>query len=150
MKRLLAVLMLAVIAVPTWGQASKKAPKKTAPPAVTAEDVKALRDALAAQQQQIQELRQELQQQRQQAAQLQSAASEASTKAAAAQESASMNAEGFTALKSDVSDLKANATTTALSIQEDQRRSSRQSRAPWHFTIKGSRSRQEASSRRKP
>ncbi len=137
MKRSLAILMLAVMAVPMYGQASKKAPKKTAAPAVTAEDVKALRDALAAQQQQIQELRQELQKQQQQAAQLQFAASEASAKAAGAREAASQNAEGFTTLKGDVSDLKANATTTALSIQEDQKKVNEAIESPIAIHFKG-------------
>jgi len=138
MKRLMAIMMLAVLAVPMFGQASKKAtPKKTAPPAVTADDVKALRDALAAQQQQIEQLRQELQKQQQQAAQLQSAASEAAARAAAAQETATQNAEGFTTLKSDVSDLKANATTTALSIQEDQKKMNEAIDSPIALHYKG-------------
>ena len=94
MKRSLAILMLALMAVSAWGQtAKKKAPAKA--PAVTAEDVKSLRDALAAQQQQIEQLRQELRQRddafratQQKLDQTSSSASEAQAKAAAAEAAA--------------------------------------------------------------
>jgi hypothetical protein len=144
MKRTFALIAVLLLAGTVWGQAtpkkrasSRKAASAPSAPAVTAEDVKALRDALAAQQQQIQELRQALQQQQQQAAQAQSAASEAATKAAAAQDTATQNTEGFTALKSDVSDLKANATTTALSIQEDQKKVTEALESPIALRYKG-------------
>lgn len=129
MKRLTAILMLAVMAVPMYGQASKKASKKTASPAVTAEDVKALRDALAAQQQQIEQLRQELKQRddqfqaaQQRLDQATSAANEAQTKAVAAQTAADEQKESYTKLAGDVKDIQGNMTTAALQAQDDQKR----------------------------
>jgi hypothetical protein len=145
MKRTFALLAILLLASTFWGQAAPK--KRTSThnarnakqqePAVTAEDVKALRDALAAQQQQIQELRQELQQQQQQAAQAHAAAMDAATQAAAAQSAATQSTEGVTALKSDVSDLKANATTTALSIQEEQKKVTEAMESPVALHFKG-------------
>jgi hypothetical protein len=130
MKRLMAMMMLAVLTVPMFGQASKKAaPKKAAAPAVTTEDVKALRDALAAQQQQIEELRQELKQRdsqfqaaQQRFDQATAAANDASSKAAAAQTLADEQKESYTKLASDVKDMQGNMTTTALQAQDDQKR----------------------------
>jgi hypothetical protein len=110
------VLMLAVVAA-AWAQTSDSAapsPKKKhkpvaadpAPPAITAADVQSLRDALAAQQQQIQQLSQQLQQAQQNWQQAQSAATEAANKAAAAQKQARQEQETVSELKSDVADLK--------------------------------------------
>src|ERR1700759_4355668 len=88
------VLMLAVTTAGVWAQTStapKPAVKKkhVAAPAVTAADVQSLKDAIAAQQQQIQQLTQQLQQNQQawqqsqqQVQQAQSAAADAQQKAA--------------------------------------------------------------------
>jgi hypothetical protein len=88
-----------------------------------------LQEALAAQQQQIQQLTQQLQQrdqasqqQQQQINQLQQSASDAQTKASTAETTSTQTAESFTKLQSDVADMKGNATNTALSSQEDQKR----------------------------
>jgi hypothetical protein len=95
---------------------------RKASPAVTAADVQALKDALAAQQQQIQQLQQQMQQReaafqqvQQQLQQAQAATTEAQSKATAEQQQA------LTAVKSDVADLKANSTNTALTLQETQK-----------------------------
>ncbi len=110
------VLMLAVVAA-AWAQTSDSAassPKKKhkpvaanpAPPAITEADVQSLRDALAAQQQQIQQLSQQLQQAQQSWQQAQSAATEAANKATAAQKQARLEQETVSELKSDLADLK--------------------------------------------
>ncbi|HWR16015.1 MAG TPA: putative porin [Terriglobales bacterium] len=131
MKRLLTIAVLVVVASTLWGQTStaKKRPVKKAEPAITAEDVKALRDALAAQQQQIEQLRQELRQRdaawqaaQQRLDQAANAAAEAQTKAVAAQSAADSQKETYEKLSSDVKDLQGNMTTAAVSTQEDQKR----------------------------
>jgi hypothetical protein len=104
-------------------KARKKVAAPPAPPAITAEDVKALKDALAAQQQQIEALKQEMQRRDEetrqaaaaQATQAVSKADAAASQAAAAQQSAS-------AVQADIADIKANATNTALSLQDTQKR----------------------------
>ena len=111
------------------------APKKRAatatrkPQPVTAEDIKSLRDALAAQQQQIQELRQELRQRAQATQQAEQAAQQAQSAATSAQQATASSLQKAdaaqataNALKTDVSDLKLNATKAALSLQDEQKR----------------------------
>jgi hypothetical protein len=137
MKRVLArVLLFALLGstmVASAQQASKgtakakKAPKAPAAPSV-ASQLKTMSDALAAQQKQIEDLRQELQTRDQAVQQLQqrldqsqSAAAAASAKADSATATASQQAESVTALRSDVNDLKQNASTTALTLQETQK-----------------------------
>ncbi|MGA7170768.1 MAG: hypothetical protein WBX08_16565, partial [Candidatus Sulfotelmatobacter sp.] len=68
-----AALMLAAFSVGSWAQTQPASPASqgknnpaTAQPAVTAADIQALKDALAAQQQQIQHLTEQLQKQSQQ------------------------------------------------------------------------------------
>jgi len=75
---------------------AKKAAAKPAQPAVTLQDIQALKDALAAQQQQIEQLKQVVQQKdqawqqaQQQLQQAQATASDAQSKAAAAESAAS-------------------------------------------------------------
>jgi hypothetical protein len=103
-----------------------------------------LKAMLQQQQQQINDLRQQvqqrdqaLQQAQQQAAQATSAATDASTKASAAATTATQNAETLTTVKTDVSDLRANATTTALSIQEDQKKFTEAMESPIALRYKG-------------
>ena len=125
MKRSLAILMLALMAVSVWGQTAKKKAPAKASQAVTAEDVKSLRDALAAQQQQIEQLRQEIRQRddafratQQKLDQASSSASEAQAKAAAAeaaaQAAADANKDTYSKLTSDVKDIQGNMTSAAL------------------------------------
>jgi hypothetical protein len=116
----------------------KKTPAKSAP-AVTAQDVQSLRDALAAQQQQIELLKQELQQRDQAWQQAQAAAqataADAKGKADQAASEANQQQQAVTELRSDVGDLKQNVTNTALSLQETQKniQSSLESPLALHF-----------------
>jgi hypothetical protein len=105
----LTVLTLAALTAGAWAQtsgATAARPNKTDPavavpaqPTVTAADVQSLKDALAAQQQQIQQLSQQLQQ-------AQAAASYAANQAAAAENQASLEQQNVDSLRSDVADLK--------------------------------------------
>jgi Putative porin len=138
MKRLLPIFLLVIVAGTAWGQeptapkrktTARKAATGAAQPAVTAEDVKALRDALAAQQQQIQQLRQEMQQRdeqlraaQQRLDQATTAATDAQNKATAAESAANEQKDSVSKLSTDVKDLQGNLTTAALSAQEDQKR----------------------------
>jgi len=103
--------------------------KKKSSSAVTAQDVRELRQALAAQQQQIQQMQEEmrrrdqlLEQMQQALAQAQTVASSAQEKAAAAQSFASQQGESVSKVQSDLADVKLNQTNAAASTQEDQKR----------------------------
>jgi multidrug efflux pump subunit AcrA (membrane-fusion protein) len=108
-----------------------KSRKAAAPaqPAVTAEDVQSLRDALAAQQQQIELLKQQLQQRdqswqqtQQQLQQAQTAATEAQQKAASAETSTTEEKDSVAKLTSDMADVKTTLTNTAVGTQDEQKR----------------------------
>jgi ribosomal protein L7/L12 len=127
----LTVLALAALLAGAWAQTADStapAPKprkkhkpvaeEPAPPAVTAADVQALKDALAAQQLQIQQLSQQLQQTQQNWQQAQAAAADAANKAAAAQSQASEQQQTVGALQGDVAALKTTTNNTAMSLQE--------------------------------
>jgi hypothetical protein len=125
----LTALTLAALSAGAWAQtmtATPPPPKKHKPataaaPAVTAADVQALKDALAAQQQQIQALQNELHRKDQAAAQAQSAASDAAAQAAAAQAAANQQVEAVGQLKVDVADLRTNFLNTTVTVQEIQK-----------------------------
>jgi hypothetical protein len=114
--------------------AAKPRPKKaaaSAQPAVTAQDVQSLRDALAAQQRQIEQLKQMLQQRdqswqqaQQQLQQAQSAASDAQQKAASVETSANEQKDTVAKLSSDMADVKTTLTNTAVGTQDEQKRMS--------------------------
>ena len=112
------------------GSATGTAPKprKTRSATVTAADVQALKDAIAAQQaalaqqqQQIQELQNQLRNKDQAAQQAQTAATDAATKADAAQAQATQQQAAVTELKGDVTDLKSNLANTVVTVQEAQK-----------------------------
>ncbi|HMJ21932.1 MAG TPA: putative porin [Terriglobales bacterium] len=110
---------------------AKKAAAKRAQPAVTLQDIQSLKDALAAQQQQIEQLKQEVQQkdqawqQAQQQLQLaQSTASDAQVKAASAETVANSQKDTVVKLDSDMTDVKTTMTNTAVGTQEEQKRMS--------------------------
>ncbi len=110
---------------------AKKAAAKPAPPAVTLEDLQSLKDALAAQQQQIEQLKQEVQQKdqawqqaQQQLQQAQSTASDAQAKAVSAETAANSQKEAVVKLDSDMADVKTTLTNTAVGTQEEQKRMS--------------------------
>jgi hypothetical protein len=128
-KRLfLALLTLAALSAGAWAQTStppatttkKKHPAATAPapPAVSSADVQELKDALAAQQRQIQQLSLQLQQTQQNWQQAQAAAADAANKAAAAQAQTSQQQQTVGALQSDVADLRTTTNNTAMALQE--------------------------------
>jgi len=103
-------------------------PKKAKAATITAADVQALKDAIAAQQaalaqqqQEIQALREELHHKDQAVQQAQSAASDAATKADAAQAQAAQQQQAVGELKSDVTDLKTNMASTVVAVQETQK-----------------------------
>ena len=110
----------------------KPKPRKmaaAAAPAVTADDIKALRDAIAAQGQQIQQLQQQLQQKdaawqqaQQQLQQTQAAATDAQQKAADAQNASAAQKDSVTKLSSDMADVKTTLTNTAVNTQDEQKR----------------------------
>ncbi len=113
----------------------KKTVVKRAAP-VTAAEVQALRDAVAAQGQQIQQLIQQMQtrdaalqqaqQQAQQAQQqlqsTQAAANDAQQKAAAAQAAAAQEQGSVDKINSDLADVKTTVTNTAVAAQDEQKR----------------------------
>src|SRR5208282_5094764 len=126
-----AFLTLAALSACAWAQtpdSTASAPRKKhkpataaaapATPAITAADVQALKDGLAAQQQQIQQLTQQLQQAQQNWQQAQAATD---NKAAAAQAQVSQQQQTVGALQGDVAELKTTATSAALSLQETQK-----------------------------
>src|SRR5215472_13112000 len=127
--RLFAVLFLATGLVAQTSTTSKPVKRKAAAAArVTAADVQALKDAIAAQQaalaqqqQQIQQLRDELRRKDQGVQQAQAAASDAAAKADAVQSTASQQQQTVTELKSDVTDLKSNMANTVTTLQETQK-----------------------------
>ena len=125
-------------------RAHKAAAMTPAPPAVTADDLKALRDALAQQQAQIQALEGKmaerdatLQQTQQQLQQAQSQLQDAQTKAASAVTAASQTSDSVTKLQSDVADIRTNTTNAAVSAQEDQKKVSALASAIGRFRFSG-------------
>ena len=96
-----------------------------------------MKDAIAAQQQQIQALQDELHHKDQTAQQAQAAATDAAAKADAAQAQAAQDQQAVGQLKTDVSDLKTNATNTALTLQETQKNVSAAMESPVSLHYKG-------------
>jgi hypothetical protein len=123
------VLLMAASSLAQTAPAKKKTTTKAAATGtVSAADVQALKDALAAQQQQIHELKVEmqrrdaaLQQAQQQMQDAQAAATAAQAKADQAAQQAGQQQQAVADLKTDVSDMKQNATNAALSLQETQK-----------------------------
>lgn len=140
-KSLIATVLLSFATVALYAQSSPaSAPKtkkaSTKPAAITAKDVQDLKDALAAQQQQIQQLRDEMQsresalqqaqqqaqQAQQQLQQTQAVASDAQQKAADAETAASAQQASVTKLNSDLADVKTTLTNSVVSTQDEQKR----------------------------
>ncbi len=124
---LLLALALALCGAGAWAQSSSAPakPKKNKAAAITAADVQALRDAIAAQQaaiaqqqQQIQELREELRGRDQRVQQAQSTAADAASRADAAQAQASQQQQAVGQLKTEVADLQTNVSSATATIQE--------------------------------
>ncbi len=128
---------------------TKKRTRRTAvaastAPAVTADDLKALRDALTQQQQQIQDLQSKmaerdatLQQTQQQLQQTQTQLQDAQSKATAASSTATQTSDSVTKLQSDVADIRTNTTNAALTAQDDQKKVSALATAIGRFRLSG-------------
>jgi hypothetical protein len=126
---------------------TKKMVRKAAAPSVSKQldELKdEMKQAIDAQQQQIQQLRQELQTRDQAVQQLQqrldqnqAAATEAQGKADSATTQVTQQQEAVTALKSDVADIKQNSTNTALSLQETQKNIADSLESPLALHFKG-------------
>ncbi len=146
---LLTALSLAAITAGAWAQTATTTKKKhaaaqPAQPAVTAADVQALKDAIAAQQQQIQQLTQQLQQNQQnwqqaqqQLQQAQSTAAEAQQKAASIQAATDQQQSTVAKLSSDVADVKTTVTNSVVASQEEQKRFSALESAFGRFRFSG-------------
>jgi hypothetical protein len=148
MKRTLAVLLSATIALSTAAAqqtTTTRAGRETRRASYTNADIAAqlqqIRAMLEQQQQQIEQLQQQLtardqavQTAQQQAMEAQSAAAQAARKADAASSQATSAQQNVAALQTSVGDVKANATTTALNIQENQ---SRENESPVALRYKG-------------
>jgi hypothetical protein len=145
------VLALAAVGLAQTADAPAKPKKRVhkvvvapAPPAVTADDLKAIRDSLAQQQQQIQDLQGKiaerdatLQQTQQQLQQAQSQLQDAQSKASAAVTTASQTSDSVGKLQSDVADIRLNTTNLAASTQEDQKKVSALATAMGRFRFTG-------------
>lgn len=117
---------------------------KPAQPAVTLQDIQALKDAMAAQQQQIEQLKQEVQQKdqawqqaQQQLQQAQATASDAQNKAVSAETVANSQKDTVTKLDSDMADVKTTLTNTAVTTQEEQKKFSALEGAVSHIKMSG-------------
>ena len=141
---LLMALTLVFFSAGARAQTSTPPKAKKAKPAVTAADIQALKDAiaaqqaaLAAQQSQIQALQNELHRKDQATQEAQTAATGAAAVAAAAQAQASQQQDAVVALKSDVADLKTNVTNTVVTVQETQKNVTAAIESPMAIHYKG-------------
>ncbi len=130
----------------TSGSATKTTKKKAAkaPVSTVSTQLNELKQAIEAQQQQMQLMNQQLQSRDQRIQQLeqrldqsQAAATQAQAKADAAASQTADQGQAVTALKSDVTDLKTNATNAALSLQETQKTMRDQFESPLAIHFKG-------------
>ncbi|PYV69359.1 MAG: hypothetical protein DMG97_16705 [Acidobacteria bacterium] len=115
-----------------------------APAPVTADDLKALKDALAQQQQQIQDLQGKmaerdaaLQQTQQQLQQTQGQLQDAQSKASSAANTATQTSDSVSKIQSDVADIRLNTTNLAASAQDDQKKVSALTSAFGKFRFSG-------------
>ncbi len=109
-----------------------------------AQQLEEMKRALDAQQQQIQQLRTDVQSREQQIRQLEDKVNQSQATAASAQgqaqtaaSQASQQEQTVSALKSDVTDLKANQTNTALAVQEGQKRVAEEVESPIAIHYRG-------------
>jgi|CZKR01.1.fsa_nt_gi hypothetical protein len=124
-------------------KARSKSPAKAGDPSVS-EQLKIMQDSIQAQQLQIRQLMQqlqsrdaELQQLQQQMNQVQSTASQAQQKADSANSVAAQQQTDVVAVKNEISDLKSNATSAALSLQETQKNINSALESPMAIHYKG-------------
>ncbi len=131
MKSVLTLCFVSLLACSLVAQTipKKKASSKPVKPAVTQEDVQSLRDALAAQQQQLEGLKQQLEQtnqsltqSQQQLQQAQAAAAEAQQKYATVEGETTDQKASIAKVTSDLEDVRTTLTGNAFQAQEDQKR----------------------------
>jgi hypothetical protein len=121
----------------------KKAVAKTAAPSVSTQ-LNEMKLAIDSQQRQIQQLTQQvqsrdavIQQLQQQVGQVQTAASQAAQQAATAASQSAQQQQDVAAVRTDVTDLKQNATNAALSLQETQKNIQSSLESPLAIHYKG-------------
>lgn len=124
-----ALIVFAALMIPAAMAQGAKKTSAAKPEAITADDIRELRQAIAAQQQQIQELQQELRardeanrQAMDSLRQAQATAQEANAKAASVASAAGETTATVEKLKADVEDVKLNQQNAALGGQEDVKR----------------------------
>jgi hypothetical protein len=129
-------------ATATTKRARKKAATAPTPDSAVAAQLGELKQAIDAQQQQIQELRSKmaerdaaLQQTQQQLQQAQGQLQDAQTKASTAASTATQTSDSVTKLQSDVADIRTNTTNAAVSTQEDQKKVSALASAIGRFRL---------------
>jgi len=146
MKRVLAVALSCVLTASAFAApqaTSADTPKKTRkssaakPAAVTAEQLREIKSALDAQQQQIQTLQQQVQSRDQQIQQLQQRLDQNQAAAQDAQAKADTASSTASRLQTDVTDMKMNATSAALTLQETQKQVKEASEHPTSIHFKG-------------
>src|SRR5581483_11525811 len=116
--------MLGLVAMVQAAPPPKKNGRSSQPAAaaVSAEDLQALKDAVAAQQQQIEQLRQELGQKDANWRDAQQRATEAQGRLSAIESKNNQGDEDVANLKSDLADVKTTLTNTAVTTQDEQKR----------------------------
>ena len=151
MKRVLSLALAIALAGSTYaayaqeaGSATKSPRKKKAAGPTVATQLNELKEAIEAQQHQIQQLGQQIQSRDQQIQQLQqrldqsqAAASQAQAKADAAAAQTAEEEQTVSSLKSDVTDMKSNATNVAMTLQETQKNIKDQFENPVAIHFKG-------------
>jgi hypothetical protein len=101
-----------------------KQPAAPTAPAATADEVRQLRDALAAQQQHVQRLEQQLQLFESQFQRTETAATEAQSKVGEIQTSTSKQQDSLSKLQLDMNDFRTTMTAQSVATQEEQKRTS--------------------------
>lgn len=150
MKRTLAVSLFLVLAAVAWAQTaapakpSKRPAAKAAKQDSAAADLAQIKEQLAQQQREIESLKSQLAARDQaaeaaqrQASEAQAAATQAAGKADAAATQAGNAEQKFSSLQSDLTDVKANATTAAVNMQEEQKRVNDLVESPLTLHFKG-------------
>ena len=136
---LFCVVVLGVGAAQTGTATPKKAKKKSAPTAAVAgsSDLSEIKSMLQSQQRQIQSLQQQVQSRDQQIQQLQQRLDQNQAAAQQAQSQAQSAVESTSKIQNDLTDLKMNATSAAVSLQETQKQVKEASEHPTTIHFKG-------------
>jgi Putative porin len=153
MKATIMLMLAAMLVAAALGQTASQPTRKTRkaavkPPAITAADVQALKDAIAAQQQQLQQMQQQLQsrdaafqqsqeQTQQQLQQAQAAAAEAQAKITALETRNSDEQQSFSKLSGDLSDIRTTVASNVVATQEGQKKVSALEAALGRFRFNG-------------